>query len=226
MCFELEFSGKLFRGPSTGVQVRCTPTSRSGNELAFLLHDGGRGWPSMTRWSGSRGDGSVRTGARAKLRWPWKPWDQTRRSGGKKGSKVSLLVDERGVPLSLVVCGANQHDVTQLEALLDALVVPNLRPDHEIHLCVDKGYRGAPANDVMCDHTEVPQVPVTEEERTIILNAPDHPPRRWVVKVGHSWFKRFRKRLVRYEKTKASSLGLLHLAAAVTCWRQVGVICG
>ena len=39
---------------------------------------------------------------------------------GKQGSKCHLLVDGRGVPLSLVVTGANAHDVTQLEAVLSA----------------------------------------------------------------------------------------------------------
>jgi len=151
---------------------------------------------------------------------------QTPRIGEKNGSKVSLLVDGRGVPLSLVVCGANRHDVTQLEPLLDALIVPKLRPPLEIHLCVDKGYKGAPANEVMCERHYTPHVPLPEEDRTIILNDPNHRPRRWVVEVAHSWFKRFRKLLVRYEKTAASFVGLLHLAAAVICWRQVGVIYG
>lgn len=135
-------------------------------------------------------------------------------------------MDGRGVPLSLVVCGANRHDVTQLEPLLDALVVPELRPETEIHLCADKGYKGAPANEIMCNHGYTPHVPMPEEERTVVLNDPDYKPRRWIVEVAHSWFKRFRKLLVRYEKTAASFLGLLHLAAAVISWRQVGVIYG
>lgn len=78
----------------------------------------------------------------------------------------------------------------------------------------------------MCDRRYTPHVPVAEEERTIVLNDPEHRPRRWVVEVTHSWFKRFRKLLVRYEKTVASFLGPLYLAAAVICWRQVGVVCG
>jgi putative transposase len=163
---------------------------------------------------------------RGKPRLLWNLWGRTPRIGGKNGSKVSLLVDGRGVPLSLVACGANRHDVTQLEPLLDSIVVPELRPTHEVHLCVDKGYTGAPANGVMCDRDYTPHVPVKEEERTIVLNDPSHRPRRWVVEVTHSWFKRFRKLLVRYEKTAASFVALLHLAAAVICWRQVGVIYG
>ena len=58
---------------------------------------------------------------------------------GKKGSKRHLLVDGRGVPLSLLVSGANRHDVTQLEIVLDEIVIE--RPDDiEQHLCADKGY--------------------------------------------------------------------------------------
>jgi len=34
--------------------------------------------------------------------------------------------------------------------------------------------------------------------------------------VAHSWFNRFRKLLVRYEKLERSFIGLNHLAAAIT----------
>ena len=34
-----------------------------------------------------------------------------------------LLVDARGAPLSIIVTGANLHDVTQLENTLDSIVV-------------------------------------------------------------------------------------------------------
>ena len=37
---------------------------------------------------------------------------------GKNGSKRHILVEGRGVPLSIVVTGANRHDVTQLELYL------------------------------------------------------------------------------------------------------------
>lgn len=135
-------------------------------------------------------------------------------------------MDERGVPLSLVVCGANRHDVSQLEALLDAMIAPGLRPTWEQHLLADKGYLGVKANEAMCDRGYVPHVPVSDAERTVVLNDEDHRPRRWIVEVAHSWFKRFRKLLVRFEKTTASYVALLHLAAAIICWRKLGVIYG
>ena len=45
----------------------------------------------------------------------------------EKGSRPNLLVDGRGVPSALVVTGANRHDVTQLEIVLDETVIE--RPD-------------------------------------------------------------------------------------------------
>ena len=45
--------------------------------------------------------------------------------------------------------------------------------------------------------------------------------RRWVVEVAHSWFNRFRKLLVRYEKFDRSFLALNHLAAAIIACRKV-----
>ena len=45
---------------------------------------------------------------------------------GKKGSKRHLLVDGRGVPLSIVVTGANRHDSTQLELVLDEIIINRL----------------------------------------------------------------------------------------------------
>jgi hypothetical protein len=114
----------------------------------------------------------------------------------------------------------------QLEPLLDALVVPELRPSYQTHLCANKGYKGVPANDIICTRNYIPHVPLPDEDRTIILNVPDHWPRRWIVEVTHSWFKRFRKLFVRFKKMANSFIALLHLAAAVICWRKVGVIYG
>ena len=46
--------------------------------------------------------------------------------------------------MSLVVTGANAHDATQREAVLDAIVVkrPSPKQRRSKHLCADAGYRG------------------------------------------------------------------------------------
>ena len=45
--------------------------------------------------------------------------------------------------------------------------------------------------------------------------------RRWVVEVAHSWFNRFRKLLVRYEKTHRAYVALNMLAAAIITFRSI-----
>jgi putative transposase len=42
-----------------------------------------------------------------------------------------------------------------------------------------------------------------------------------VVEVCHSWFNRFRKLLVRYEKLERSFMALNHIAAAIIAFRKV-----
>ncbi|MBD5153240.1 MAG: transposase, partial [Oscillibacter sp.] len=37
----------------------------------------------------------------------------------KMGTKRSVLTDEKGLPLSVVLSGANTHDIKLLEATLD-----------------------------------------------------------------------------------------------------------
>jgi len=64
------------------------------------------------------------------------------------------------------------------------------------------------------------------QEREQKLSHPKHEARRWVVERTHSWFNRFRKLLASFEKTEASYLALLSLAAAQICWRQIISIYG
>ena len=138
------------------------------------------------------------------------------------------MVDGHGVPLSLVVTGANRHDVTQLEAVLDALVCarPPVTEKTPQHLCADKGYCGVPAWAAMESRRDTPHVVPRGEERNAKKTVPGYKARRWVVEAAHSCFNRFQKLLVRFEKTSASYLALLHLAAAIICLRKVGIIYG
>jgi len=144
---------------------------------------------------------------------------------GKKGTKRHLLVDGRGVPLSLVVTGANRHDVTQLELVLVEIVIERPK-DIEQHLCADKAYDGNPAKQIIVSHEYIPHVKARGEEIQEKSNNPAWKARRWVVEVSHSWFNRFRKILVRYEKRADTYTALLHMAAAIIAFRKVGIIYG
>lgn len=130
-------------------------------------------------------------------------------------------MDGRGVPLSLIVTGANRHDVTQLGAVLDARIRRAPKDKHRPFLYADRGYDGEPAQKTIRSHGYIPRV--RRKKR-----GPGRPPknRRWVVEAAHSWYNRFRKLLVRFEKFTDSYEGLLHLASAIICWRKVAPIYG
>mgnify|MGYP003382499625 CR=1 FL=1 len=143
-----------------------------------------------------------------------------------------MLLDGRGVPLSLVVTGANRHDVSRLKAVLDAIM--RERPSPPIrrnkYLCGDAGYGGAPALKAIEEHDYIPHVIGSGQEAAELNRTPGKKARRWVVGVAHSWFNRFRKLLVRYEKLDCSFLALNHLAACIVAFRKikldVNIICG
>jgi putative transposase len=133
-------------------------------------------------------------------------------------------VDGRGVPLSLVVTGANIHDCKRLDEVLGAIVVKRDNPPQRRskHLCADAGYRGAQHQHTIEAHGYIPHVVGRRAEAELIEQRdPKNKARRWVVEVCHSWFNRFGKLLVRYEKLERSFVALNHLAAAIIAFRKV-----
>jgi transposase len=137
------------------------------------------------------------------------------------GTKRSVLVDARGVPLSLVVSGANSHDSKLLKETLESS--PCITPIGEAaHLCLDAGYTGM--GQVVRDAGMIPHIrPRNEEKRGL---EEGKKARRWVVERALSWLNRFRKLLVRFEKLEVSHMGLLQLCCAAIAFRQVITIYG
>lgn len=125
--------------------------------------------------------------------------------------------------MSLTVTGANAHDSKGLAPTLDAIVVKRHNPSRRRnkHLCADAGYRGAKHLETIEDHGYIAHVVGRQTERENKKRHPHKKARRWVVEVCHSWFNRFRKLLVRYEKLDRSFLALNHLAAAIITLRKV-----
>jgi len=121
------------------------------------------------------------------------------------------------------VTGANRHDVTQLEQVLEGVVVKRKAPPkrRSKHLCADAGYRGKRAREIIESHGYIPHVVDRQKEAAAKRRNPAKKARRWVVEVCHSWFNRFRKLLVRYEKLERSFVALNHLAAAIIAFRKV-----
>ena len=135
-------------------------------------------------------------------------------------------MEERGVPLSIIVTGANRHDVSQLEAVFAGRVVTPAKENEEEHLCADAAFAGDKPKKKMLAAGYTPHVRPRGEEKVLKVANPAFKARRWVVEACHSWFNRFRKLTIRYEKLDAAHMALTHLAAAIIALRKVGVIYG
>ncbi len=133
------------------------------------------------------------------------------------------MTEGRGIPLAVIVTGANRHDMTQLAELLDAASVePD--PTDPSHLVLDRGYDYAICRAAAAARGFTPHIPPKASAATPLPppGHPDrHPPRRWVVEVAHSWFNRFRRVLTRWEKRADCYLGFVQLAAVLIIYRKL-----
>ena len=124
----------------------------------------------------------------------------------------------------MVVTGANRTDMKKLGDLLDATVYAAPAMAGERHLCLDRGYDYAACREAAATHGYTPHIPPKRSAEQPLPPPGDparHPPRRWVVEVGHSWFNRFRRLLIRWEKRVANYLGFVQLAACLIIYRKL-----
>jgi transposase len=199
-------NGKRCPG-SSAVPARCTSIFRTGTRRVFSSSCGRRDWPNTTACRASPGSGKASTGPWEKRRWPPSARGGNPTDRGKKGRKRSLLTDGRGVPLSLVAGGANVHDMKLLESTLDGLVCQRPKPTKRRpqHLCADAGYKGDPALQAAPARNYRPHIKQRKEEADAKRRKPGWKARRWVVERTHSWFNRYRKLLVSFEKPRPAT---------------------
>jgi hypothetical protein len=130
-------------------------------------------------------------------------------------------VDGTGVPLALVVTGANEPDVKALTRTLDAVQYTPPSPSGLPVLCADRGYWGYQAHYQIVERGYVPQVYGFRQDQFFGRQDPTYRRHRWVVEACHSWMNRYRKLLTRFEKTTRAIYGLCCLAAANLIWNRI-----
>ena len=139
---------------------------------------------------------------------------------GTLGTTRRVLTDGQGLPLGIAVAGAHRHEMTWGDATLAAIIIKRPAPTvtHPQQLCLDQGYDDDAGRAPLEAWSDTAHIRHRGEEAPAKRDLPGDRARRWVVERTHAWMNRCRRLLIRWEKTVANYLALLHLACAwMTC---------
>ena len=137
-----------------------------------------------------------------------------------------MLSEADGVPVGLAVDGANRHDMKLVRATVDSMPVsrPEPGPEQPQGLCLDKGYDYAEVRDMAAEFGFTAHVRSRGEEAKAIKREAGFKARRWVVERTHSWLNRFRRILIRWDKSPDNYIAFLHFACALITLRAAGLL--
>ena len=144
---------------------------------------------------------------------------------GKGGVKRSLLTEGHGVPIAVVIEGANRHDMKLVRSTIENIMVKRPEPGEECPqgMCLDKGYDYDEVYAILLEFGFTAHVRPRREEAQAIKCEAGFKARRWVVERAHSWLNRFRRLLVRWEKKPENYLAFLHFACGLVAYRATGL---
>ena len=134
--------------------------------------------------------------------------------------------------MGLAVDGANRHDPKLVRARVDSLPVPRPAPSSDqphpknpsLGLCLDKGYDFEEVRRIVDEFGFTAHIRSRGEEAKAIKREAGFKARRWLVERTHSWLNRFRRILVRWDKSPENYIAFLHFACALIALRAAGLL--
>lgn len=129
------------------------------------------------------------------------------------------------MPLGLVVAGANRHDMKLVKQTVQSVVVKRPRPTKKRPqgMCLDKGYDYEEVRETLREFGFTAHLRARGEEAQALKRQAGVKARRWVVERTHSWMNRFRRVLIRWDKSADNYLASLHFACALIAFRAAGL---
>ena len=129
------------------------------------------------------------------------------------------------MPVGLVVDGANRHDMRLVRETIESIPVERPAPTKRKPqgMCMDKGYDYDDVRAVLAEFGFTAHIHARGEEAKAIKKKAGFKARRWVCERTHSWFNRFRRILIRWEKKPENYIGLLHLVCGIIAFKSAGL---
>jgi putative transposase len=130
------------------------------------------------------------------------------------------------MPVGLAADAANRNDFKLARQTLESIPVARPEPTRRKrqNLCLDKGYDYDEVRDLAIEFGYTAHIRSRGEEAQAIKHQVGFKARRWVVERTHSWMNRFRRILVRWEKTLENYVGLLHLVCAWIIYAKLDLL--
>lgn len=152
--------------------------------------------------------------------------DPTPTDRAKSGVKRSLHVEADGVPIGVVVSGANTHDMKLAEPTLESMMIDRPKPTdkHPQNMCLDKGFDFPEIDELVAEWGYTGHIARKGVDQSKRERIPGYRARRWVVERTASWMNRFRRLLIRWEKKEENYLAILHFACAWITYQRAGII--
>lgn len=130
------------------------------------------------------------------------------------------VADGAGLPLAVGIASASPHEVTLVEATLDACFAPEL-PDR---LIGDKAYDSDALDARLATERGIELIAPHRRNRRRVTQ--DGRPlrryrRRWKVERLHAWLQNFRRLVTRYEHHADNFLGFVHLGCILILLRHL-----
>jgi transposase len=139
---------------------------------------------------------------------------------GKPGSKIHVLSDRVGLPLSVAVSAANTNDSEALQPLVMAVPAiksrrgPRRRKPSKLH--ADKAYDHRALRLWLRERGIAVRIARKGIESSQKLGK-----HRWVIERSIAWLFGYRRLTIRYERQATHFCAFLTLAAALTCYKKL-----
>jgi transposase len=139
---------------------------------------------------------------------------------GKNGSKIHLITERTGLPLSIGISGANLHDSQALEPLVRGIPPirsrrgPRRRKPGKLH--ADKAYDNRHLRQWLRSHRITPRIARKGIESSQRLGR-----HRWTIERTMAWLAGCRRLHRRYERKAEHFLAFTSIACTLICYRRL-----
>jgi transposase len=143
------------------------------------------------------------------------------------GTKIHVAVDCNGLPISIVISSANQHDSTKFIDVIESIsdFLDDDMIDEIASVYADKGYDAVTIREYLKNRNIISCIPKrnfkTEKGNTINQN--NYNKTRFVVERFFAWLKNgFHRTRIRYERIAENYLAFVNIACIMMYWRVLG----